>query len=427
MAGVHRYTYPPDDEIVNAYRELRTIGKVADRYSVTRSTFESYIRTRDGLQDRIEEVRATPLVAAERAINDPFKLKADQDAATIKALKRENVEYAKALAKQEMFFDRIVEATQISVKPVKYPVHKQNAKLPARSVVVPLYDMQFGSLVQASETPGGKGTFNTRVFDERLARYVDRMTANIRKQALGYRMDELIFVFGGDQVEGDEIFPGMTWQLELDPPRQVWELAMKLADAMQRIIRFAREEIGFKRIALYGTVGNHGKVGGKRSGSRPLTYSWDWLCLKILFDRLRGEPVDEMVIEPAGLFFYAAGVEFQAIHGEHIRGWGGIPFYGIARFDARSVRLHNILYRYLIMGHIHQRAEITIGTGAEALVSGDWVGATSLSGVITAASRPQQSLIYVSAKMGVAETARIYLTDAAVANAPTHIYGLQAA
>jgi hypothetical protein len=68
-----------------------------------------------------------------------------------------------------------------------------------------------------------------------------------------------------------------------------------------------------------------------------------------------------------------------------------------------------------------------VGTGAETIVSGDWVGANNLSGVITAASRPQQKVIYVAEKWGVSSTERIYLTDTDAALEPSPVYGLSAA
>jgi hypothetical protein len=179
---------------------------------------------------------------------------------------------------------------------------------------------------------------------------------------------------------------------------------------------------------VLGVPGNHGKVGGKRGGARPKTYNSDWGLQVMLKDKLRAEPIDEFVVNPAGsVFFYAAGFECQAIHGEQIRGWGGIPFYGIARHDAKSVRLHSRLYRYLFLGHIHQQSQINIGTGAEACVSGDWVGANNMSGDIVAASRPKQSLVYFGAQYGITESVPIYLTDADDALAPSPIYGKAAA
>lgn len=436
MPGKQLHTYPDDDTIIALVREHGSATAVSRHLGIPRNSFQHHIEKR-GLLARCAEARQEHTVANRRPIeqhpvtaepapvDDPQRVRIDQLSAQVATLKRENTAYAKALAKQEEFFDRIVEATRVPVEQVKLkPPRKRKPSLPHRSVVAPLYDMQFGQLVRQSDTPGGRGQFNTKIFDERLARYVDGATGNIRDYAQSHTIDELIIPFGGDHVEGDEIFRGQPWQLELDPCRQVWELTLKIHDAIERIVRFAKEEIGVPHIAMYGTGGNHGKVGGRQKGATPASYNWDILFLTILFDRLRGLPIDETAIDAAGsVFFYAAGIEFQMVHGHEIRGWGGLPLYGLQRFDARSVRLHNRLYRYLLMGHHHQPAEITTGSGAETIVSGDWCGANNMSGIITAASRPQQKLLFVANKWGITETARIYLTDAETANAPSPIYG----
>lgn len=423
MAGKVIYDYPPDDELVALVAQHGSVSAVAKVLNMPRATLAHHIE-RQGIRDRCNDTRVRAAATVEDVpVTDPARVRADQAAAQIKALKRENADYAKALASQEEFFDRIVEATRVPVERKKYKAPRRPKGLPTRSAVLPIYDQQFGQLVRASDTPGHRGGFSTDVYDERQARYVDGVIGHLRDYSRSHQLDELIFALGGDHVEGDEIFAGQPWQLELDPARQVWELATRMTDAVEQIVQVAKEELGVKHIALYGCCGNHGRVGGRRGGARPATYSWDWLFLKLLADRLRGEPIDEVAIEPEGLFFYAAGLEFQAVHGEHIRGWGGLPYYGIARYDAKSVRLHNRVFRYLLLGHHHQPATITSGSGAEAIVSGDWVGANNLSGVITAASRPQQRILYVAEKWGITEDARIYLTSAEEAHAPSRIYG----
>lgn len=386
--------------------------------------------TRIGVLDQFQANRGDPVKikpADDIEVTDPARVKAEQDKALIRALKRDNAAYAEALASQEQFFQRFVEAAKLPVTPLKLATRKQNPKAPSRSIIAPIYDQQFGQFVRATDTPGGRGEFSVAVFDKRLARWVDGLTSIMAQQAKAYRIDELILPFGGDHVEGDEIFAGQPWQLELDPCQQVWELAGKMNDAVREVVRFAREEIGVKYIAAYGVDDNHGKVGGKRGGARPATYSWNWLFLKTLFElHLRGVPIDQTAIEPGGsLFFRCAGHEFQMIHGHQIRGWGGLPFYGLTKFDGRSIRMHNIIYRYLLMGHHHQRAEIPNGAG-ETLVSGDWVGANNLSGLITAASRPQQSVITVARKWGVTATERIYFTEADEAYRSPAVYGAAA-
>ena len=430
MAGTDRYSWPDAEGIIALLRKHGSRADVAREIGCPLPTLDARLGKlgiREKAREAVNEWKAENDPPA-MPIDSPERVKSDQDAATIKALKRENTEYAKALASQEQFFDRLVEATKLPIRPLKFKVAGQDSRKPARSVIAPIFDQQFGQFVRPSDTPGNRGAFSVSVFDKRLARWVEGLTGILEHYASSYRVEELIVPFGGDNVEGDEIFAGQAWQLELDPPQQVWDLAGKMDQALRQVVQFAREEIGVKRIALYGVDDNHGKVGGKRGGARPATYSWNWLYQKILFElHLRGVPIDEKAIEPGGaLFFRSAGHQFQLIHGHQIRGWGGLPFYGLTKFDGRSIRLHNTIYRYLLMGHHHQPASIPNGAG-ETIVSGDWVGANNLSGMMTAASRPQQNVLFVARKWGITGSERIYFQTADEAYADPQVYGQVAA
>jgi hypothetical protein len=404
-------------------------AKLAAALGIGKSTFNTWYANDPELAKLIDETLAAPRrEPLEASVDDPERLKAVQIDTELKELRRRDKEYEKALLSQEEFFNRILEATRQPVKTPRYKKVKQQRHEHHQSIIAPIFDQQFGQFVRPTDTPGNRGGYSVSIFDERLAMWVDKTCKMIRNRAYAYTIDELIIPFGGDHVEGDEIFAGQAWQLALDPCQQVWELSVKMDSAIKEIVRFAKEEVGIPFIACYGVDDNHGKVGGKRSGARPATYSWNWLFLKILFENhLREEPIDQLAIEPGGsLFFRCAGHEFQLIHGHQVRGWGGIPFYGLTRFDGRSIRMHNRIYRYLLMGHHHQVGEIPNGAG-ETIISGDWVGPNNLSGQITAGSRPQQKVLYVSPERGIDGHDRIYFEDADEAYHETAIYGREAA
>lgn len=419
--------YPAKEDIIEGIVAAGSIAAYAPTIGKTATALSNYLGNQ-GFRGEVHKAleKAQPPID-KRPITDPERLKEDHDRAQRSHLVNENKKLRAALADRAAEFERWVAQVGEPRDPITYKVAKQNTKLPARSVITPIYDQQFGQFVRPSDTPGGRGNFNSGIFDKRLQRWVEGVTGQIRDYSTAHRIEELIIPMGGDHVEGDEIFAGQAWQLEFDPCEQVWQLGGKMEAAIRTVVRFAKEEIGIPWVAMYGVDDNHGKVGGRKSGARPKTYSWNHLFLRTLAKNLSADPIDESVIDPGGsIFFYCAGHEFQAIHGHTIRGWGGLPFYGLSRFDGRSIRLHNRIYRYLLAGHHHQPAEIPNGAG-ETLMSGDWVGANNLSGDMTAGSRPMQKVIYVADKWGVTETARIWFQDADEAYAPTEIHGQKVA
>lgn len=363
---------------------------------------------RAGLPKRI----SGPLPRSHVPVDDPERVKLDGLDAAVKHLSQENRELRKLLASREKIVETIVEAARVPVKVPRYAVRKRSAKLPVRSAVLPVYDCQFGQLVRPEDTPLGVGEFSVEVFDQRLARWLDGVTGSMRDYATSHRIEELTVVFGGDLVEGEDIFAGQAWQLEHDPAMQTVLFVRRWAEALRTLLEFAKTEIGIRRVMVLAIPGNHGKVGGKRKGATPSTMSWDWLASEWLRDSLRAEPVDVWGIESGGaVLFETAAHLFLAIHGDEIRGWGGLPFYGLAKYDGRAIRMSGELHDYLLMGHHHQPANIPNGSGGETIVSGDWVGANNLSRYLASASRPQQRLLFVGERYGVTEQIPLYLEE----------------
>lgn len=421
------FQLPPEDELLALAADHSSFRSLSEALGLNGASLAPKLGRTPALKAKVAAALKQPSREPIEPVDEREELKSVALMDENRVLRRQLNDARKSLASQQDFFDRIVDICKVRVDRPTYAVKAQSRTKPANSVIAPIYDCQFGQFVRPTDTPGNRGSFSVDVFDARLKRWVEGVCGVIARRADGYRIDELFLPFGGDQVEGDEIFGGQAWQLEIDPMEQMFQLAVKFDSAVRRVVKFAKEDVGIPRIAVYGVTGNHGKVGGKRGGARPRTYSWDYGFLRLLEMMLRAEPIDQFAVELGGaLFFRAGGHEFQMIHGDEIRGWGGLPFYGLSKFDGRSMRLHNRAYRYLLMGHHHQPAEIPNGAG-ETIVSGDWVGANNLSGMITAASRPQQKVLFVSEKWGVAGTERIYFAEAEEAYAPTRIHEVQSA
>lgn len=333
--------------------------------------------------------------------------------AEARALRKQVKEMSEEIGRREEWLAEVIEAARIPVRRPTFARPKsQDRGRAERSVILPIYDIQYGQLVRPSDVPFGKGSYSSEIFDARLEAYVKRITALLRDRAGSMHFAELHFVLGGDLVEGDQIYPGMAWQLQKDPVRQSLDLRAKLSTAIKELIRVAKEDLDTQAIALYAVPGNHGKVGGKRAGATPTAYSWDYLTAALVIDDLREEPVDLMVNEPAGaLIFETLGHKFLTVHGDEIKGHAGIPFYGFQRLDGRAMRMSEVIFDYGLSGHIHQPASIPNGSGGEWNAQPDWVGGNNLSKHIVAASRPGQKLLIVGAKQGLCTEERIYFDD----------------
>lgn len=403
-------TGPSNAVVLKAFKNVSTFAEGAKKLGTSPSTVRGWLSMRN-LDDDVktmiaetkERLREQAIVENPSGI-DPRETKIERLQAEVSLLRKENKTYKTHLANQEEFFDRIVEVTKVPVEKPNYKKAKVKSKKTPRSVVTPIFDIQFGQLVKPSDTPFGIGEYNVEIFKQRLQRWVETVSATLVQWSDSHPIDELDIVLGGDLTEGYSIFRGQEWQLELHPIKQVWVLANLLTPALQEVIRVAKEQAGVKYIVLYSVPGNHGKVGGKMSGATPADFSWDVLVSEIMFDKLRSEPIDLKAIEPAGaLIFETASHTFLTIHGDEVKGWGGLPFYGLSKFDGKSVRLAQTPINYTLLGHHHQQGVIPNGSGGEFLVSGDWVGANNLSRHIVDASRPQQRMFSVSPKWGIVD------------------------
>lgn len=397
---------PTNEEIIAAIQAEGSIRKAAPALGYAD---DKPIRTR--IKRDPDLAAALGIAPADEApIDDPMRLAIASKDAELRELRSNVKKLSEALGKREEALAQMVEAARVPVPRPSFKVAPSNDTLPERSIVLPIYDIQFGQLVAASDTAFEKGEFSVEVFDQRLEAYVSKVIAYLRERAVATNFTELHIVLGGDLVEGDQIYPGMAWQLQHHPIRQVLLLRTKLGNALRVISRFARSELGVEALGLYAVPGNHGKVGGKRAGATPSDYSWDYLAAELLLDELRNEQLDIAANVASGaLMFETLGHKFLAIHGDEIKGWGGLPFYGLAKADGRLIRMSEVIHDYLLMGHHHQPGNIPNGSGGMQIVSGDWVGANNLSRHILAGSRPQQNLLLVGAKYGITTEEHIYL------------------
>jgi hypothetical protein len=279
-------------------------------------------------------------------------------------------------------------------------------KQPVREAILQLSDWQLGQTVRPEEV-GGVNEYNWSVVAKRAQRWLEAAVGNIRNMRSAYRIERVILAFCGDIVEGHDVFRGQAWSLEKDAAVQ----ALDGADLFAGLICSLLEELPGARLDVYAVPGNHGKPGGRSGGAAPVTFSFDFLLYEFLRRNLANQEIHEFVVEPAGrLMFDCLGHLFLMTHGDEVRGWGGFPFYGLDKAQARLMQDMQKVFGYWLLGHWHQTAQLPSGRGMR-VVNGSTVGANQLTqSAILPATLPSQNLLYVSREWGLTEIAYLHLS-----------------
>lgn len=209
------------------------------------------------------------------------------------------------------------------------------------TMVLVLSDVHFGH-----KTP----TTTSRIIANRLQRLGERVVkvAEIHRQAFPIR--NLIVFALGDLCQGDQIgrFVSLN-ELENTVMVQVYDWAVpKLSDF------FLGLQKHFEKIDIFAVRGNHGAV-RKDAGTDT---NWDTIIYKTVAQRLSNQPRIRWHIEEQTFYqivkIYKWGFLIQ--HGDNIRSFLNIPWYGQIRMTNRMRGAVPGLFHYVVYAHFHTSA-----------------------------------------------------------------------
>lgn len=286
-----------------------------------------------------------------------------------------------------------------------YPMFHRKMERSEEEVILDISDIQAGTKIVKDGT-GGLNEFNWGIMEQEFTKLFLGV-ASISKRQMELAPIRKIHVFMlGDMVEGWDIYAGQAQNIDQDIYNQLY----LLRDAMSRFL--LQLLTVFEVVEVTTVYGNHGRVGKK--GENPNWVNWDLIFYNSLMDRLANETRIQFNITMSWWQIKEVmGWRFLLFHGDDVKGWGGIPFYGIDRSQKNYREMLETVqekFDYVEMGHLHTPAMLPLMGGGFVTINGCWPGGSVLAlKNMATTGRPQQWIKGIHPEYGQTWHYPIYL------------------
>ena len=301
------------------------------------------------------------------------------------------------IAVTEMIVDSIRDVVRErpfrDIKPFEVKVNRNYSE---ETIVLMISDIQAGTYI-SSESSGGLNEYNWEILEKQFVQLYKGLEEIVTRHKQVAPISSLHVHLIGDIVEGYDIFKGQTRQIDREITEQAIGVKDLLCDFLIKTLYL------FEKIHVVAVPGNHGRIGSK--GENLHYVSWDYIVYKWMQSELKNfDRITWQITKSWWQIDKIYDYNFLMFHGDDIRSWQGIPYYGIDR-AAKNYRelleLMGLSYNYLELGHFHVPSELS-GVTTEKFVNGCWPGGSlySMKGLVTA-NYPVQKLFAVHPTQGV--------------------------
>lgn len=364
--------------------------------------------TRAKLQQAVADVEPDPIEEARRKIDERREL-----------LKQHYLvkQFASETARRDFLADLVRETSQRFDPPPKYKPPKVSRDASVETMFQAFSDWHAYEEVSAERTLGFN-EYDALIMGQRVRRVVETHISIKRRMEKGggWHFPRLVVGANGDFVSGTihEI------EKHTDAPNivmAVYGCGLVLAQAIRDL---AAE---YESVEVFCTAGNHGRLpDARKKQHKDPTRTWDTLIYLFALEHLRDlSNVQWFIPNAFSVAMHIDGHEFLQTHGDDMKSWGGIPWYGIMRkitkLNALEASRKNII-RYWVFGHFHTQAALQHVAG-EAFINGSLIGGNEYSiGELSEHNEPMQLMCGVHREHGV--THRWPIIATAKAGAPAY-------
>ena len=300
----------------------------------------------------------------------------------------------------EEYISKIYE--KVSERKRLEPIIEKHKKLKPEKWIQVFSDLHYGLKVNPLEV-GDLGGYNPEIAKQRV-----QYLASTLCRILEYypnRPEELYIALLGDNMEGAYMRGNQQANIKFGVCQQIIDIVEIFVDFIVILSRY------FPTIKIFAVVGgNHGRPTKSKMDS-PTSDNLEQLIYhyaKERLDKMEGISFEYTIAQH--MIVEIAGFKFWTEHGDTVRSWTGIPFYGAKREKAN---INDMLAKfhehadYMLIAHHHQKASFN-----EIFMNGSFPGGDIYSiGSLRRMDLPCQKLLGVNEKHGIIWERDVFLID----------------
>lgn len=293
---------------------------------------------------------------------------------------------------------------------------RQGAGNPETAVLL-LSDFHAGEVVRPEEI-AGVNEYDSAILATRLELLAEKVAGLVEFHRRYADVRRLVVGLLGDMTSGtihEELERGADLTAVEQPALAGWLTACVIAELART----------FDEVEVRAVVGNHGRLKQKPYYKQAFN-SYDFQAYQLAALWLRD--VANVRFELGRNVFDTVDIEgwrFLFTHGHTVRGWGGIPFYGLERAFANAQKRNQYAeaqragdlrapvkpVHFACIGHFHTEGDIPHGYG-HTIMNGSPKGADEFGSILGKFGRPNQRLFGVSPEYGVTFNYPVWLDQA---------------
>lgn len=269
---------------------------------------------------------------------------------SIRDLTRANSHLREKLGDRKELANSIAAAVTSEPALPRCHVSRSSKLKPRVWAVLKLSDWHIGEVVEANETEGFN-EFSWAIAQARIYRIAQDFIKWVETQRNAYIIDDCAILGEGDYISGD-IHLELQVTNEFPLPVQTAKAGLLLGEVL-RIVASHFKQVHVKLVG----ADNHGRLVRKPQAKQKTSNSMSFLVHTIAQARCdRCSNIDFEIAEGMKLHTEINGAKFLIEHGDTVKGWAGLPFYGFQRSIGKEAarRMNSDLgFHYWSTAHFH--------------------------------------------------------------------------